>query len=74
MFKAPIVSKAGNRVESAIATLDESAPPEGDVTVDVRYSTINDKDGLVLHARDNLVRIYRHAPGIDFAGMAGGRG
>ncbi len=68
MFKALVVSKNENGVESAIATLDESGLPEGDVTVDVKYSTINYKDGLVLNGLGNLVRNYPHVPGIDFAG------
>ena len=48
MFKALMISKNESGVESAIRTLEESALPEGDVTVDVKYSTINYKDGLVL--------------------------
>jgi acrylyl-CoA reductase (NADPH) len=68
MFKALVISKNESGVEPAIDTLDESALPEGDVTVDVKYSTINYKDGLVLSGLGNLVKTYPHVPGIDFAG------
>ncbi len=42
--------------------------PDGDVTVDVEYSTLNYKDGLVLNGLGKLVRSYPHIPGVDFAG------
>ena len=42
--------------------------PEGNVTVAVEYSTVNDKDGLCLSSGGGLVRNYPHIPGIDFAG------
>jgi len=38
------------------------------VTVDVAYSTLNYKDGLVLGGLGGLVRNYPHVPGIDFSG------
>ena len=45
--------------------------PAGDVTVAVEYSTLNYKDGLILHGLGRLVRQYPHVPGIDFAGRGG---
>ncbi len=47
---------------------DDGALPPGDVTVAVRYSTLNYKDGMVLKGLGRLVRTYPHVPGIDFAG------
>jgi len=38
------------------------------VTVEVAYSTLNYKDGMILNGLGRLVRIYPHVPGIDFAG------
>ncbi len=40
----------------------------GEVTVDVEYSTLNYKDGLILNGLGRLVRNYPHVPGVDFAG------
>ncbi|PRX32715.1 acrylyl-CoA reductase (NADPH) [Meinhardsimonia xiamenensis] len=70
MFKALVVEKddEGN-VHAAVKELDESALPEGDVTVAVEYSTVNYKDGLCMSpGGGGLVKSYPHVPGIDFAG------
>ena len=44
-------------------------PQDGEVTVDVQYSTVNYKDGLVMCGKGGLVRDYPRIPGIDFAGI-----
>ncbi|MCC5986815.1 MAG: oxidoreductase [Pararhodobacter sp.] len=55
--------------QTAIEKIEESALPEGDVTVAVEYSTVNYKDGLCLSSKGGgLVRDYPHVAGIDFAG------
>ncbi len=59
----------GGKITAAIETLDNSDLPDGDVTVAVRYSTLNYKDGMVLGGIGRLVRKYPHVPGIDFAGV-----
>jgi acrylyl-CoA reductase (NADPH) len=48
--------------------VDEAQLPPGDVTVDVQYSTLNYKDGMILKGLGRLVRQYPHIPGVDFAG------
>lgn len=68
MFKALVLSKAGDEVTATIEQLDEARLPEGDVTVAVECSTLNYKDGLILANKAPLVRAYPHVPGIDFAG------
>lgn len=69
MFNALVLNKDDDgKVASSITSLDESALPDGDVTVSVEYSTLNYKDGLVLGGLGGLVRQYPHIPGIDFAG------
>lgn len=67
-FRALLLEEAQGKVTSSLRELDESALPEGDVTVAVEYSTLNYKDGLVLNGLGRLVRTYPHVPGIDFAG------
>jgi acrylyl-CoA reductase (NADPH) len=67
-FRALVLEEKEGKVAGAIRELDESALPEGDVTVAVEYSTLNYKDGLVLNGLGRLVRTYPHVPGIDFAG------
>ncbi len=57
------------KVSNSIQTLDNDRLPEGDVTVAVKYSTLNFKDGMVVNGIGRLVRDYPHVPGIDFAGV-----
>src|ERR1700747_1439650 len=67
-FKGLILEESGGKVAARIGELEESALPPGDVIVDVAYSTLNYKDGLILNGLGRLVRNYPHVPGIDFAG------
>ena len=73
MFRAIQVDRDESAEKSAppevsVTELEESALPEGDVLVDVEWSTLNYKDGLVLNGLGGLVKHYPHVPGIDFAG------
>jgi len=68
MFKAHVLTETDGKVSGALTELEESRLPEGDVTVDVEYSTLNYKDGMVLKGIGRLVRSYPHVPGVDFAG------
>lgn len=68
MFKAHLLNETDGKVSGALTELDESQLPAGDVTVDVEYSTLNYKDGMVLKGIGRLVRSYPHVPGVDFAG------
>lgn len=68
-MKALVVRKEGD--EKPVAAVEEISAadlPEGEVTVDVEYSTVNYKDGLCIGPGGGLVRKYPHVPGIDFAG------
>ncbi|MDH6267732.1 acrylyl-CoA reductase (NADPH) [Rhizobium sp. SG_E_25_P2] len=70
MFKALVVRKAEDgAVSQAVEELDDAALPDGDVTVKVDYSTLNYKDGLCMHGKGGLVRVYPHVPGVDFSGV-----
>ncbi len=69
MFRALLLERDENKtVSHRFADLDESELPEGEVTVDVEYSTINYKDGLAVAGRPGVVRAWPMVPGIDFAG------
>ena len=69
MFRAVRIdrSDAGD-IEAALVELDEASLPAGDVLVDVAWSTLNYKDGLVLNGLGGLTKTFPHVPGIDFAG------
>ena len=69
MFRAVQVDRRDeNDTTVSVVDLEESALPEGDVTVDVSWSTLNYKDGLVMKGLGGLVKTYPHVPGVDFAG------
>lgn len=67
-FKALVIDRVDERIEAAVKELPDESLPEGNVVVDVEYSSINYKDALVLAGKGNLVKDYPHVPGIDFAG------
>jgi acrylyl-CoA reductase (NADPH) len=67
-FRALLLEEAEGKVSSRITTLPEDRLPPGEVTVDVAYSTLNYKDGMILKGIGRLVRKYPHVPGVDFAG------
>ena len=58
----------GGAVSASIGELDDERLPAGDVTVDVEWSSLNYKDGMILQGLGRLVRDYPHVPGIDLAG------
>lgn len=68
MFKAIQIAKTDDGQAVALTELEESALPEGDVTIDVAYSTLNFKDGLAITGASPVVRIWPIVPGIDLAG------
>ncbi|MFO1185907.1 MAG: MDR family oxidoreductase [Bauldia sp.] len=69
-FKALIVRRdeATKAQTAAIEEIGESDLMEGNVTVAVRYSTVNYKDGLAITGKLPVVRRFPMIPGIDFAG------
>jgi len=68
MFKAILIEKAEGGQSVALKELDDSQLPEGDVTIDVHYSTINYKDGLAITGAGPVVRRWPMVPGIDLTG------
>ena len=69
MFNALVVEKKDNRTEALVRKVSYDDLPNGDVTVDIDYSTLNYKDGLCIGPGGGLVRNYPHVPGIDLAGI-----
>lgn len=68
MFRALVVDKVDGGVVADLRDLEEAELPDGDVTVEVAYSTVNYKDGLAVTGRGPVVRKYPMVPGIDLAG------
>jgi acrylyl-CoA reductase (NADPH) len=70
MFNALVVNKdeESGKTSAAVEQISTEQLPEGNVVVNVEYSTVNYKDGLCIGPGGGLVREYPHVPGIDFAG------
>lgn len=68
MFKAILINKDDSGQSVAVAELDQSQLPEGDVLVEVDYSTMNYKDALAITGKSPVVRKFPMVPGIDLAG------
>jgi acrylyl-CoA reductase (NADPH) len=68
MFSAILIDKNDAGQSVAVTQVDEAQLPEGDVTIDVEYSTLNYKDGLAITGRGPVVRKFPMVPGIDLVG------
>ncbi|MDG2211821.1 MAG: oxidoreductase [Acidimicrobiales bacterium] len=68
MFNALLVDKIDEEFTAEIKEIQESDLPDGDVLIDVEYSTINYKDGLAVTNSSPIVRSWPMIPGIDLAG------
>ena len=69
MFKAALIEKDDLGYRANVTELPEDRLPNGDVTVDVEYSTLNYKDCLAITGKGPVVRAFPMVPGIDFAGV-----
>ncbi|MBI5276400.1 MAG: oxidoreductase [Burkholderiales bacterium] len=68
MFKALVLEKEP-AFRAEVREVDDTFLPEGDVTVDVEYSTLNYKDGLAITNKSPVVRSWPMVAGIDGAGV-----
>lgn len=67
-FQAYQIGKSDEGQRCVLTQLSDSDLMEGDVTVDVEYTTLNYKDGLALTGRSPIIRRFPLTPGIDFSG------
>ncbi len=68
MFNAVLIEKEDTTQRVALTRVADEDLPEGDVTVDIAYSTLNYKDALAITGQSPVVRQFPMVPGIDFAG------
>jgi acrylyl-CoA reductase (NADPH) len=69
MFNAILIEDSSGKSKAAVKQLEDDQLPEGDVVVDVLYSTLNFKDGLAISGRAPVVRRFPMVPGIDLVGL-----
>lgn len=68
MFQGLVIEKSGDKQVVALKEIAEGDLPDGDVLVEIDYSTINYKDALAITGAMPIAKIYPLVPGIDFAG------
>lgn len=69
-FKAMLVSEIEeNKYVRQIIDRDIAELPEGEVLINVKYSSLNYKDALSATGNKGVTRKYPHTPGIDAAGV-----
>ena len=68
MFSAIVIDKADDQQTVTLQQVDEASLPEGDVLIDVAYSTLNYKDGLAITGKSPIARKFPMVPGIDLVG------
>ncbi|BCB04199.1 NADPH:quinone oxidoreductase family protein [Bacillus sp. KH172YL63] len=68
-FNALVVNKTEEDFSVEVQRLSMDDLPEGDVLIEVHYSSVNYKDGLASIPNGNIVKSYPFVPGIDLAGI-----
>ncbi|MGF1683388.1 MDR family oxidoreductase [Photobacterium minamisatsumaniensis] len=68
MFKALVLNQEEKKTIAGITQVDEAQLPEGDVLINVDYSSLNYKDGLAITGKGRIVRQFPMVPGIDLTG------
>ncbi|MGY1867874.1 MULTISPECIES: acrylyl-CoA reductase (NADPH) [Nocardia] len=69
MFAAVLIEKGEAGPQVTLTDVDEATLPEGNVTIEVAYSTLNYKDALAITGKSPVVRAFPMIPGIDLAGV-----
>ncbi|MEZ9537119.1 MDR family oxidoreductase [Shewanella sp. 10N.286.51.B8] len=69
MFNALVLTQNDKQTQAEVRQLSVADLPEGEVLVDVSYSSLNYKDGLAVTGLGKIIRNFPMVPGIDFAGV-----
>lgn len=68
MFNALVLRQEQEKTTAQVEQLAETDLPEGEVLVQVEYSSLNYKDGLAITGKGKIIRQFPMVPGIDFTG------
>jgi len=67
-FRALLIEKTDQGFSRALVERDTDQLPDGDVLIDVAFSSLNYKDALSATGNPGVTRNFPHTPGIDAAG------
>lgn len=68
MFRGIVINKTDEGQTVTVQQMEDAQLPDGNVSINVEYSTINFKDGLAITGASPVVRSFPMIPGIDLAG------
>ncbi|PLX66828.1 MAG: oxidoreductase [Denitrovibrio sp.] len=68
-FKALVTEEVDGKYVSTIKERNIADLPDGEVIINVKYSSLNFKDGLSSAGNKGVTRNFPHTPGIDAAGI-----
>ena len=68
-FRAFQVEKTDAGFVRSVIDRDVDDLPEGELLIDVHYSSLNYKDALSATGNPGVTRVFPHTPGIDAAGQ-----
>lgn len=69
MFDAILIEKESDQQTVSLCQVSPDRLPEGDVLVDIAFSTLNYKDALAITGAVSVVQSYPMVAGIDFSGI-----
>lgn len=67
-MQALILEQSEGQTLAAVKNIEPATLPEGNVTVEIDYSSLNYKDALAITGKGKIIRNFPMVPGIDFAG------
>lgn len=68
-MNALLLTETDDGLHAAVTSVPDADLPDGDVLIDVAYSSLNYKDGLAVTGKGKIVRApFPFVPGIDLAG------
>ena len=67
-MQAFVLEGTPDNVSGSVTRMDTGQLPDGDVTIQVAYSSINYKDSMAAHGVGKMIRTLPHIPGIDLSG------
>ncbi len=68
-LRALVVDRAGDGTKATFTDLANDALAPAGVLIDVRYSSLNYKDGLAVTGKGKVIRRFPMVPGIDLSGV-----
>jgi acrylyl-CoA reductase (NADPH) len=68
-FRALVVDNENDQFSVQVKEISKNELPEGEVLIEVHYSSINFKDGLASIQNGKIVKSYPFVPGIDLSGV-----